>query len=255
MVKISVIFAIFLSTAFVTGGDGPPRSLLRYIKGWKFNFFMVPGKALQRSKSQHILTTNVTNCTCKTACVAVGCKAWSITPRNDGTKECRLDTDSRAGPMDTTPEDIPDSVYFFREDSIPGNYSQPEDGLLYVHLRGRNDYASGKSCCSRIPGHRLIILKTLRQRDYAMNLASQFQEKAVMMDLRKNLTTSPTSYFWGDGTQFLDTEVKQVPILGLSTSQATWRSVYVLEDSQLKERYPTTEARIICQANPFGVDW
>lgn len=50
--------------------------------------------------------------TCKSACFAVSCKAWSVVKLNDGKVECRL---ADEGPTSVIPVEDTDASYFFRE--------------------------------------------------------------------------------------------------------------------------------------------
>ncbi|KAK7074325.1 hypothetical protein SK128_000272 [Halocaridina rubra] len=134
-----------------------------FVRTQYFNFFMAPQMALRTNESENILTNNMTDCKCRMACFTTDCKVWSVVKPTGQPTECRLGS---KGPLDCNLENNTDGTYFFRQESVPGTYFSLQDNLFYVQLPNKEIVDEAKITCAKIPGHRLVILKTLLQYDF-----------------------------------------------------------------------------------------
>nr|XP_053654650.1 uncharacterized protein LOC128703833 [Cherax quadricarinatus] len=66
------------------------------------------------------------------------------------------------------------------------------ESLLYLTATVTRNYSEGKTYCASIPGHRLVIFKTLQQKDIILAL----MQDHWLVDLVK----SNAGAVWGDGT-------------------------------------------------------
>ncbi|XP_069187581.1 uncharacterized protein [Procambarus clarkii] len=208
------------------------------------NFFMAKNTTFSSADTFMVVPTN-SQCTCKRQCQAImRCQAWSFVENSDGRRECRL---ADRGPNGYSTTYNTTATYYFRQDSVNGTYSLEKDGLLYLRARVQRIFANAKAFCAAIPGHRLVIFKTLQQKDIL--LALPVNDKFWVVDLQKN----GTGAIWGDGTQYGDTE------LGLNfplvTDQSPNVSVYVRYNSRLDDFFNNYQVNVLCQANPLGLNW
>ncbi|XP_042891638.1 uncharacterized protein LOC122266113 [Penaeus japonicus] len=190
--------------------------------------------------------TNLVNnvCECRMACWAdPRCAAASALTGEDNSTSCRL---SSKGPLDSTLLDNPNATYiFWMEDA-----KVMEDGLVYFEVGRTMSYLETKDLCSNLPGHRVPIFKSERQRRVIDQLFNRDVSRAFWVDLRK---VSSTDYVWGDGTPFGDTEISASLTIRKGALPEAAHSWYI---SALLEKSMTHfQERAVCQANPFGVEW
>ncbi|XP_042892880.1 uncharacterized protein LOC122266955 [Penaeus japonicus] len=190
--------------------------------------------------------TNLVNnvCQCRMACWAdPRCAAASALTGEDNSTSCRL---SSKGPLDSTLLDSPNATYiFWMEDA-----RVMEDGLVYFEFGRMMSYSETKALCSNLPGHRVPIFKSERQRRVMDQIFTSGPFRAYWVDLRK---TSPTDYVWGDGTLFGDTRISTMLAL---RKGALPEAVHSWGLSTLYEKPETDfQERAVCQANPFGGEW
>lgn len=243
-----LVFLVTSSFTLLETDAGEPS--VYHIHSPKGNFFMAPRMTITSTQAQHILTKNVTNCTCKSACFAVACKAWSVVKVSDGKAECRL---ANVGPTSVIPIKNTDATYFFREDSIEGTYSfQEGDDLLYVEMNNKMSFDNGNRTCGFIPGHRLIIIKTEVQYRYLQILWENHQTYWVVLNLKKIVTGLSMEPVWGDGTPYNQTELQEDYRVDGDGNNF---DVYVIYYRKIDDYVRNYAYTIICQANPLGVEW
>ncbi|XP_064091250.1 uncharacterized protein LOC135204933 [Macrobrachium nipponense] len=138
-------------------------------------------------------------------------------------------------------------VYFTR---AFGTYSSTKgpDGFLYAISSFTNDFNASKDACSRIPGHRLGVIRKMNQMDFFINLWTQSGSSGTWVDL----IGTTGGMRWGDGTYMDNTELKgKVEIVEVMDLPYAFRYTSGrLDDMSLGNSY-----RFLCQADPSGNGW
>ncbi|XP_037775910.1 uncharacterized protein LOC119572988 isoform X2 [Penaeus monodon] len=182
-------------------------------------------------------------CDCRMACWSDRrCVAASALAAKDKSVLCRL---SSKGPFDSTLDDSPNATYiFWNEHAII-----MDDGLVYTEATRIGSFVEMENLCNGVPGHRLPIFKTFVQKNVMDQLFNRDTSRAFWVDLRK---ISLTDYVWGDGTPLRDTEISALLRIARGAATEAVHSVYF---SSILEKSITFQERVVCQANPFGVEW
>ncbi|KAG7154342.1 hypothetical protein Hamer_G017541 [Homarus americanus] len=155
------------------------------------------------------------------------------------------------GPL--TSELLPDSTayYFFWIDGIPGKYYGIFlDNLLYVELNEMTSWERAKELCARIPGHRLAMYKTTTQHDIMMELYFKNPRKGMLINARK--TADGKDRVWGDKTKF--SSLPKVKLMFIDAGMHRPGYTVFLSRIYGKEKSAGHD-RVVCQANPRGVEW
>ncbi|XP_069980502.1 uncharacterized protein [Penaeus vannamei] len=181
-------------------------------------------------------------CDCRMACWSNRrCVAASAVEAEDNSTLCRLST---KGPFDSTLVENLNATYIFWNNAM-----MMDDGLVYTEATRRGYFVEAEALCSGVPGHRVPIFKTRAQQDVMGQLLRLDSSRAFWVDLRK---TSLTDYVWGDGTPFQDTEISA--FLQINRGFAT-EAVHSYFSALLEKPKTGFLERVVCQANPFGVEW
>ncbi|KAG7174305.1 uncharacterized protein LOC121859621 [Homarus americanus] len=221
------------------------------------NFFVKNNLSL---KDEDVFTKVLAKslCECRTACWATNvCQAAALVPVEDH-KECHL---AKEGPHKTTTQYLQGAIYLFKEDSLPGHYhGLMKDNLTYYEPPEMMELEEGKKWCNRIPGHRLVIIKTNDQLKTLQEISLKTlgdtpTPKLIWMNLKKPLQSNEK--IWGDGTLVKITEVWPSLVFGdaLQTNVDDVEEFFKFDENTFKSSSPSTQMRILCQANPVGVYW
>ncbi|XP_068212041.1 uncharacterized protein [Palaemon carinicauda] len=213
------------------------------------NFFMAVGKTINDASVKSTMTTNQ-ECMCRIQCLKnPRCMAVSSEFNGNGFL-CKF---ASLGPLETTIDDISDrnATYIFRHASLEGRtWGIKKDQLYYFELPTWMTFPAAKEACKRIPGFRLVIIRSL---EVMKSLFSR--ERAYYLDLHKQ---AGGKFVWGDSTPFINPEKIEIrylePFTSLSTEPFT-HPVFYFYSTFLHDQVPKTDERVICQANPSGVDW
>ncbi|XP_064078969.1 uncharacterized protein LOC135196234 [Macrobrachium nipponense] len=138
------------------------------------------------------------------------------------------------------------STYFFKMSSVPGTYKWEADNLLYVALTSNMTTQDAKANCAKIPGHRLIIVKSKATYDHFLARAAGNGVPFWVMDLNK---INGNETVWGDGT---------LPDLAIVTIDLNNPNelTFVLYAGRIEDAAEYQGPfRVLCQANPLGVGW
>ncbi|XP_064120387.1 uncharacterized protein LOC135225043 [Macrobrachium nipponense] len=230
----------------VTAVPGPS---VYYIESSVRQFFMAPNLTFQRQTAMRVFT-GYNRCECQDFCFALGstaCQAWSLV-KVSGQRdswECRL---INVGPETT--ELLPDSnaSYYFKKSSVSVTYSWKPDKLFYVALSGSYGSLAAKARCVKIPGHRLIIVKS-RETFYFFSEVSRMNDRPFWVsDLRK---ISLGEYKWGDGSNISVTNGS------FRIDEPLTSNVFISSSMKLDNSLETRDGpyRGLCQANPLGIGW
>ncbi|XP_069987483.1 uncharacterized protein [Penaeus vannamei] len=230
------------------GSDaGPRRPSVHYILSKQGNFFVAPGKALKEEDAAFTLPAK-NACQCKSMCfVTLECVAWSLVSLDDGTAECRI---AAAGPTTYEVLEHANATYYFKEESVRGEYSFKKDNLLYLTPPFTRTYDVAKSFCSRIPGHRLGVYKTLQQ----LSILDPYRYAPTVPDtLYISVEKGPSGIVLGDGTLLADTALGQA--VEIVTDNDDSLNVYVFYQGKLNDGDGSRSRFFMCQANPLAVEW
>ncbi|KAK8402872.1 hypothetical protein O3P69_000873 [Scylla paramamosain] len=185
-------------------------------------------------------------CWSHTRCVAVAALA-------DGeTVQCRL---ADRGPTWTSVTTDSRATYTYWESSLPnGTYGLREDKMLYLVVADRTNFTAAKELCSRIPGHRLAITKTINQHETLLRIANE-KQTSLWVDLRAEKTTAGYKVLWGDDTLYSDSEASRMAKMFTSPeTQETVTRYYRLKGNVLHDTTLAMElCNPLCQANPMGL--
>ncbi|XP_066982096.1 uncharacterized protein [Macrobrachium rosenbergii] len=240
LVVLTTAFLIVLSPSLTQGAE----ISVHFIQSPLFDFFMATNMTFDRGSAKLILP-GLNTCGCRSACFTYGdgCKAWASVSLENGITECRI---ANEGPMTLVPYGNGSSTYFFKKSSVPGTYTWEADNLLYVALNGSMSTQDAKNNCAKIPGHRLIIVKSKATYDHFLARAAGNGQPFWVMDLKKKTSTE---LVWGDGTS---PDPQIVYILLNSATELT----FVLYDNHIEDAAERQGPfRVLCQANPLGVQW
>ncbi|XP_069158028.1 uncharacterized protein [Procambarus clarkii] len=244
--KMMMVVLIGTWTIFLVKAGQPSISYVRNIA--LGNFLVAKGLSL----SQQDVFANFTlanSCECRTACWCHSqCIAAAAMERPDGTVLCSL---SAISPRTSIFLNITQSTYFFWEDSHVGlSYGLGSDNFLYFISYTTHVYSEGKDLCARVPGHRLAMLKTAAQFNAAEKLANGTK---VLVDLsRPGIIGTPM--VWGDGSPY--TTAGSVSSVASIQDDQNNPVVYRLEPSRFNDvGLADATYRVLCQANPLGLDW
>ncbi|XP_068240781.1 uncharacterized protein [Palaemon carinicauda] len=218
-----------------------------YIEGSRKQFFIAPRLTFDPSNATHVLP-GLNSCKCQMACFArrpTDCQAWSFFGVSGEIGECRL-IDSGPETTDLLPDE--NAFYYFRKSSVLGTYSWQDDGLLYATLNATYYADPARERCSRIPGHRLIIVKSMKTYEFFGSLSKVNEKPPWLANLRKY---SNGSILWGDGS---DSTVTQGSII---SNANTFESLYISYSGKVDDVGDLNAGpfRVLCQANPLGIDW
>lgn len=72
--------------------------------------------------------------------------------------------------------------------------------------------------------------------------------------MRKIKDDGSIEHVWGDGTLYSDTTLKQQYVADGQASRPSY-DIYVNVDQIFNDYIRNISLTIICQANPFGVEW
>ncbi|XP_064078985.1 uncharacterized protein LOC135196236 [Macrobrachium nipponense] len=147
--------------------------------------------------------------------------------------------------MTLVPYKNENSSYFFKKSSVPGTYNWEADNLLYVALTEPMTTNIARTNCLKIPGHRLIIVKSKETYDHFLARAVGNTKPYWTMDLIKK--THPDDLVWGDGT----VPNRTIVTIDVSNSGEHFFALYSNHIEDVKEN----PYRVLCQANPLGVEW
>ncbi|KAK7063009.1 hypothetical protein SK128_022070 [Halocaridina rubra] len=208
------------------------------------SFFVAPNMTMREQEIKWRLNKTVNDCSCKYACLAVDCSAWSVTRFHNGHQECQLGTKS---PYIKPPVGSPGSTYYFLQSSIPGSYSFRADGLLYLELPWRRLFTRGKTVCETIPGHRVLHIKTQIQVDIIKSIIGN---QPIQVDLVKS--DQGLIETWGDGTPFNETVLYGTTV----QNDLPENNVYAFNRNHtLQAMNMTSYMKTVCQANPLNTGW
>ncbi|XP_068240780.1 uncharacterized protein [Palaemon carinicauda] len=244
---------ILVINGVLTYGAPPvdSKQSVTYIESFRRQYFIAPKLTFDPSNATHVLP-GLNSCDCQTSCFARSpkdCQAWSFVrtsrqgPQDVG--ECRL-IDSGPETTDLLPDE--NALYYFRKSSVLGTYSWQDDGLLYVTLNDTYYIDPAKERCNRIPGHRLIIVKSMKTFNFFANLWKYGDKSYWLTDLRK----TPSGRFeWGDGS---DSSVTQGLV---NANGGELSNIFVSYAQRIDDASDSRDGPfwILCQANPLGIDW
>ncbi|XP_068211831.1 uncharacterized protein [Palaemon carinicauda] len=213
------------------------------------NFFMAVGKTINNTSVNSMMTTN-NECMCHMQCLKnPRCMAVSSEFNGSGFL-CKF---ASLGPLETTIDDISDrnATYIFRHASLEGRtWGIKKDQLYYFELPNWMTFPAAKEACNRIPGFRLVIIRSL---EVMKSLFSS--ERAYYLDLHKK---TGGNFVWGDSTPFTNPENIVIwyrePFTSISTEPFS-HPVFYFYSTFMKDQVLGNKERVICQANPSGVDW
>ncbi|XP_064120283.1 uncharacterized protein LOC135224889 [Macrobrachium nipponense] len=134
--------------------------------------------------------------------------------------------------------------------SVVGKYVFGADNLLYLEMVTRYSYKEAKRRCNRLPGHRLIIIKSQEAYDYFTSLGSNTSPFWVA-DLQK---INESYFLWGDGTTYQESGLGSSQIV---SDDGVNGDVFVSLNSKLDDKNSSAESdfKVVCQANPYGIEW
>ncbi|XP_068212042.1 uncharacterized protein [Palaemon carinicauda] len=236
------------STSTFSCTSGQPSVL--YIESNIYgNFFMAVGKIINDTSVTSTMTTNQ-ECMCRIHCLKnPRCMAVSSEFNGNGFL-CKF---ASLGPLETTIDDISDrnATYIFRHASLEGKtWGFRKDQLYYFELPNIMTFLKAKEACKRIPGFRLVIIRSL---EVMKSLHSP--HRAYYLDLHKK---TGGKLVWGDSTPFTNPENIEIryaePFTSLST-EPFGRPIFYFYTTFLQDQSLVFPERVICQANPSGVDW
>ncbi|XP_050738472.1 uncharacterized protein LOC127009421 [Eriocheir sinensis] len=215
------------------------------------NFFTAAGKNLPDKDTY--LTLSLNESACRVACRAdnLCLSAASVTATTGVGLECRL---SQKGPPRILLLDQPDATYFFWEAGMTlGSHKLREDGLLYFESEVRRNFSRATTLCDRIPGHRLPIIKTIRQLDALMSIMKE-TGTTPWLDLQMKKWRGRLELFWGDGMAFVDTPVANVASAVEPNNDGESACILDLDSFTFLLKLSNSEHHLLCQANPLGLD-
>ncbi|XP_066975140.1 uncharacterized protein [Macrobrachium rosenbergii] len=229
----------------VTAVPGPS---VYYIEDSERQFFMAPNLTFSQQKATVVLSA-YNHCECRDFCFALGptaCQAWSVTESTQGNYwECRI---TNIGPETTVLLPDPKATYHFRKSSVLGTYSWQADKLFYVALRGNCTSDAAKARCAKIPGHRLIIVKSRQTYEFFGNLSTKNEKPLWVANLRK---VTLTEFRWGDGS------ISSVTNGTIIINDGLLGTSFVSFNNKIDDSIESRDGpyRALCQANPLGVEW
>ncbi|XP_066979467.1 uncharacterized protein [Macrobrachium rosenbergii] len=245
---VVVLLSLFglVIRGIVTAMPGPS---VYYIEDSEKQFFMAPNLTIPQQNATHVLP-GFSRCECQYLCFARGptaCQAWSLVTVSGqvSSSECRL---INVGPESTDLLSDPNATYYFKKSSVLGTYSWQQDKLFYVALNGKYYSDAARARCAKIPGHRLIIVKSRETFNFFANLSRFNDVPFWVSDLRK---IALGDYKWGDGSNISVTNGLFRIDEGLSSNVFISWSMKI-DDSLEKRDGPY---RALCQANPLGIEW
>ncbi|KAK4329447.1 hypothetical protein Pmani_000204 [Petrolisthes manimaculis] len=164
---------------------------------------IAPGKTFEISLTSEIANLS-SSCKCKMRCNALpSCSSWSFVYTNEfntNTTECRI---SDQGPEDLNLNVHANSIYGYKLSSLNSDIGviTGPDGLLYIKPPLQYPLQEMRDHCDKIPGFRLLILKTPLQFKFAKEFLATVAHGGLL-DLVK---TGSNALRWGDGT-FMPTQ-------------------------------------------------
>ncbi|XP_064091290.1 uncharacterized protein LOC135204981 isoform X2 [Macrobrachium nipponense] len=220
-----------------------------YIESSYGNFFIATGKALNDSGVDWRLEVEK-QCMCRILCLTnASCMAVSSEAKGNRYL-CKFAT---RGPMNTTVDTVSnnETTYIYRLASLVGkNWGVQKDKLYYFEMPTWMTFPDGMASCRRIPGFRPPIIRIKE-----VLSAIQDSRRAHYMDLHKK----PGGILeWGDSTRFTNSENISMMFYEAFTSASTGpflRPVFYYWRGTLYDQILGNLERIVCQANPLGVDW
>ncbi|XP_066975147.1 uncharacterized protein [Macrobrachium rosenbergii] len=206
--------------------------------------FTVPNLTFPQEDATHI-RSGFDDCKCRATCFTLGskCQAWSFIEGEGIDSECRI---IDKGPETTNLINMTDATYFFKESSVGGHYTWAPDHLLYVELERLHNFQDAKEQCAKIPGHRMIIAHADDTLNFFIQYKSLYGYSIFWADLIK---IGYQKARWADGTIV-------VPQLGRVDMSGTNENHFAAFDGLGIHDVPDdSHYRVLCQANPLGVEW
>ncbi|XP_042890509.1 uncharacterized protein LOC122265327 [Penaeus japonicus] len=239
MASVVLLAALVASVPFRPVLAGA-RSIGYILGGGMGNMLIADNKELIDEQTLLTVMNATSVCRCRSLCLAhVNCKGVSATPVGDHFV-CKLVGKTVDICMFA---DTAGATFIFWEDSVDHSiYELMPDGFLYLEPIAPAKHQEARAFCSRIPGHRLAILKTQAQREALYALHERTGRKYNV-----DLIVVGGVVQWGDGTVLSEDEQNSMGV------DKTDKPDLLYEN----DKFTATdkEESFLCQANPTGYDW
>nr|XP_045606006.1 uncharacterized protein LOC123763101 [Procambarus clarkii] len=244
MVMVAVA-ALKLLSALQEVTAGEPS--VRYVQSASLGNFLVAANTSLSDQDIYATLSVASSCECRWGCWSdTRCLAVAVVVVSTGGVQCRL---ASKGPVQSTLITNTQATYLFWHDSVTGTYTFREDNLLYLIPTSALDFPSAKTLCAKIPGHRLLMPKTVLRYQTALNMATETGQQ-LWVDLTRMIDNGPK--IWGDQTPYLNTSTASVATCYDDTpSPAAFRII----GGALNDKEMTASFYGVCEANPLGVVW